>query len=121
MYYPALRLDPSQIWTSYKYPPSESHGFEPALLQQFCSEEIDVEGEDDTWFEGGLARVFDPYYDLEAADVRYVDACGHVPCYVTLCSVLLIRQLVLTTIAAIIINTAITTAGIKTLSRYNFL
>ena len=73
MYYPALRLDPSQIWTSYKYPPSESHGFEPALLQQFCSEEIDVEGEDDTWFEGGLARVFDPYYDLEAADVRSVD------------------------------------------------
>ena len=32
-----------------------------------------MEGEDDTWFEGGLARVFDPYYDLEAADVRSVD------------------------------------------------
>ena len=56
-----------------RYPPLESHGFEPALLQQFCNEEIDVEGEDDTWFEGGLARVFDPYYDLEAADVRSVD------------------------------------------------
>ena len=29
--------------------------------------------EDDTWFESGLVRVFDPYYDLDSGDISSVE------------------------------------------------
>ena len=51
----------------------ERHGFGPAVLQAFSSDEINTEEEDDTWFERGLVRVFDPYYDLDAEDIRSVE------------------------------------------------
>ena len=34
---------------------------------------MNVEEEDDTWFEGGLVRVFDPYYDLDSGDISSVE------------------------------------------------
>ena len=51
----------------------EGHGFEPDVLQQFSNEEVNVDEEDDTWFEGGLVRVFDPYYDLDSGDISSVE------------------------------------------------
>ena len=29
--------------------------------------------EDDTWFERGLVRVFDPYYDIDSGDISSVE------------------------------------------------
>ena len=50
------------------------HGFGVGLLQSFAKDEYgDDEEDEDVWFEAGLTRVFDPYYDLDPADIAEVE------------------------------------------------
>ena len=40
------------------------------LIQSFAKD--DINEEDDTWFEQGVVRVFDPYYDVNADDIAEI-------------------------------------------------
>ena len=47
------------------------HGFSPMVLQKYMSAEIDEE-DDETWWESGLVRVFQPYYDIQHDEIQEV-------------------------------------------------
>ena len=49
----------------------QSHGFSPSVLQKYMANEISDE-DDDVWWETGLVRVFQPYYDLDQDDIKEV-------------------------------------------------
>ncbi len=51
----------------------QSRGFCDDAVRSFAREEIDYDEEDDTWFQQGLVRVFDPYYDIDPDDIQEVD------------------------------------------------
>jgi histone-lysine N-methyltransferase SETD7 len=51
----------------------EAHGVDVGTLQTFSIDDIDMDVEDDTWFETGLVRVFDPYYDFGLDEISRVD------------------------------------------------
>ncbi len=50
----------------------QSRGFGEHVVRSFAKEEINYDDEDDTWFDRDLVRVFDPYYDVDRADVQEV-------------------------------------------------
>jgi len=49
----------------------QAHGFSPMVLQKYMAEEINEE-DDDTWWDSGVVRVFQPYYDIQSDDVQEV-------------------------------------------------
>ena len=49
----------------------QAHGFSPMVLQKYMAEEINEE-DDDTWWDSGIVRVFQPYYDIQSDDVQEV-------------------------------------------------
>ena len=49
----------------------QAHGFSPTVLQKYMANEMHDE-EDDVWWETGLVRVFQPYYDLDQDDIKEV-------------------------------------------------
>lgn len=51
----------------------ERRGFSANVVQAFAKDEIDYDEEDDIWFEQGLVRVFDPYYDIDADDIEEIE------------------------------------------------
>ena len=51
--------------------PLETNGFHPQVLRSFAKEPKD--DDDETWFETGLVRVFDPYYDIGPEEVLEVE------------------------------------------------
>jgi hypothetical protein len=48
------------------------HGFSSSVLRQYVRDEPD-EGDDDTWWEEGIVRVFQPYYDIAREDLEDVE------------------------------------------------
>ena len=49
----------------------QAHGFSPTVLQKYMANEMQEE-DDDVWWESGLVRVFQPYYDLDQDDIKEV-------------------------------------------------
>ena len=52
----------------------ERFGFPGETLDAHIRDEINLDEEDDTWFEDGLVRIFDPYYDIDAGDIEKLES-----------------------------------------------
>ena len=51
----------------------QSTGFDSGLLRSLTKDDYDPDVEDDIWFQPGVVRVFDPYYDISPEDIKEVE------------------------------------------------